>query len=203
MIGNLLPTGTGGPTRSSFSDLVAFKKQKTKTQILQLDSGVMILMRREVVEDGEEGSVCSEAQVRFMDCHGNSSVRVNEQQRSDSAALTSVNKLRFLCPVIVQALILESHTFNVDCHPFDRSALSFIPFPTLAPTGFHIPDPTLALLALLGLQPVSSADYEHGGCHPSREVTSLGGMLHVKHVRGGRRGSPGRPNPLIWNSTSP
>lgn len=176
--------------------------------MLQLDSGVMTLMRREVLEDGEEGTVCSGAQVRFMDCHGNSSVRVNEQHRSDSAALTSVNKLRFLCPLIIQALILASHAFNVDCHPFDRSALSFIPFPPsppppLTPTGFHIPDPTLALLALLGLQPVSSADYEHGGCHPSCEVTSLGGMLHVKHVRGGRRGSPGRPNPLIWNSTSP
>lgn len=130
-----------------------------------------------------------------MDCHGNSSVRVNEQQRSDSAALTSKNKLRFLCPLIARALILESRTFDIDCHPFDRSALSFIPSPPaplapLAPTGFHIPDPTFALLALLGLQPVSSHDYEHGGCRPSREVTSLGGMLHVKRCQGRKEGGP-------------
>lgn len=58
----------------------------------QLDSEVMTLMRREVVEDGD---VCLEPQVRFMDCHGNSSVRVNEEQRSDSATLTSVNRFRF------------------------------------------------------------------------------------------------------------
>lgn len=107
------------------------------------------------------------------------------------------NKLRFLCPLIVQALILESHTFNVDCHPFDRSVLSFIPFlpflfphPT-SPPSFHIPDPKLALL----VGPVSSADYEHGGCRPSREVTSLGGMLHVRHVRGGRKGLPREAKP--------
>lgn len=43
-------------------------------------------MRREVVEDG---AVCSEPQVRLLDYHGNSSVRVKEKQRSDSATLTS------------------------------------------------------------------------------------------------------------------
>lgn len=119
------------------------------------------------------------------------------------------NKLRFLCPLIVQALILESHTFNVDCHPFDRSALSFIPFlpflfphPT-SPPSFHIPDPKLALLASRGHQPVSSADYEHGGCRPSREVTSLGGMLHVRHVRAGRKGVPREAKPTNMEQHPP
>lgn len=85
-------------------------------------------MRREVVEDG---AVCSEPQVRSMDCHGNSSVGVNEKQRSDPATVTSVNKLLFLCPLIVQALILESCSFNVDSLLFlSFLSLHFSPPPT-------------------------------------------------------------------------
>lgn len=191
LIGNLPQTGTAGPTRSPFSDLVELKKMQ------QLHSGVRTRVRREVVEDG---AVCSEPQVRSMDCHGNSSVGVNEKQRSDPATLTSVNKFLFLCPLIVQALILESCSFNVDSLLFlSFLSLHFSP-PHPPHPGFHIPDPKLALLASRGLQQASSADYEHGGYRPSHEVTGLGGMLHVREEG---RGSRGRPNPLIWNTTSP
>lgn len=50
--------------------------------MLQLEcAGGATPARREV----EDGAVCSEPRVRFMDRHGNSGVGVNEKQRSDSA----------------------------------------------------------------------------------------------------------------------
>lgn len=61
LIGNLLLPGTGAPTRSPFSDLVAFKKIYKSFFVLfaVVGPGVMTLTRREGVEDGEEGAVFS------------------------------------------------------------------------------------------------------------------------------------------------
>lgn len=138
-----------------------------------LDSGVTALMRREVVEDG---AVCLASWIAM--------------ETAVSGWMGNGVQIQRLWRQRI------SSDFSVLWSSLCSFFRFFPPFPS-PPTssGFHIPDPKLSLLASRALQQVSSADYEHGGCRPSREVTSLGGMLHVRHVRGGRKGAPGEAKP--------